>query len=165
MKFYPRAITEIGTKTSMKISSKILSACLIVSLLLLSSPLTVWAKKGDKNYKQGQAYEAAQQWEKAAQEYALAVAADPSRVEFQLHYNRARFEASQSYMVRGRELAERKDYLGAYNAYRQSYGYDPINEVAASEMEHMLRLQREKTGEPAEGVIVLRRPAIVHVQG
>ncbi|HEX8422662.1 MAG TPA: secretin N-terminal domain-containing protein, partial [Pyrinomonadaceae bacterium] len=43
-------------------------------------------------------------------------------------------------------LAEQGDFSGAYNAYRQAMGYDPINELAASEMERMLRLQREKEG-------------------
>ena len=34
-------------------------------------------KKGEKNFKRGMQYEAAQQWEKAAQEFTLAVAAEP----------------------------------------------------------------------------------------
>ena len=33
------------------------------------------------------------------------------------------------------------DFVGAYNAFRQAYGYDPVNELAVSEMERMLRLQ------------------------
>ena len=121
---------------------------LVVIFCLLAAPMTAFAKKGEKNYKQGLKYEAAQQWEKAAQEFTLAVAADPSNVEYQLHYRRAVFNASQMYMQQGRALAEQRDYIGAYNAFRQAYGYDPVNELALSEMERMLRLQREKTGEP-----------------
>ncbi|MDQ3745429.1 MAG: hypothetical protein M3444_13695, partial [Acidobacteriota bacterium] len=33
---------------------------------------------------------------------------------------------------------------GAYNAFRQAYGLDPVNDLAAQEMEHVLRLQRER---------------------
>ncbi|HEX8890302.1 MAG TPA: secretin N-terminal domain-containing protein [Pyrinomonadaceae bacterium] len=128
-----------------------LFASLLIIFCLLVAPMTAFAKKGDKNYKQGMKYEAAQQWEKAAQEFTLAVAADPSNVEYQLHYRRAVFNASQTYMQQGRALAEQRDYLGAYNAFRQAYGYDPVNELALSEMERMLRLQREKTGEPGAG--------------
>ncbi|MFX5222119.1 hypothetical protein ABTD21_19575, partial [Acinetobacter baumannii] len=84
--------------------------------------MTALAKKGEKNYKRGLQYEAAQQWEQAAQEFALAVAADPSNIEYQLHYRRALFNASQVFMQRGRALAERGDYVGAYNAFRQAYG-------------------------------------------
>jgi general secretion pathway protein D len=122
-------------------------ASLVVIFCLLAAPLTAFAKKGEKNFKRGLQYEAAQQWEKAAQEFTLAVAADPSNVEYQLHYRRALFNASQQYMQQGRALAEQRDYIGAYNAFRQAYGYDPVNELSLSEMERMLRLQREKTGE------------------
>jgi len=119
---------------------------LLMVAVLLASPASVLAKKGEKNYKRGIEYEKAQQWEKAAQEFALAVAASPSETEYQLHYRRAVFNASQNYMTKGRALADQGDYIGAYNAYRQAYGLDPINDLAAQEMDRMLRLQREKEG-------------------
>jgi len=126
-------------------------ASLLVVFCLLAAPMTAFAKKkGEKNFKQGIQYETAQQWEKAAQEFTLAVAADPSNVEYQLHYRRSVFNASQVFMQQGRALAEQRDYIGAYNAFRQSYGYDPVNELALSEMARMLRLQREKTGESVD---------------
>ena len=126
-------------------------ASMLVVFCLLAAPMTAFAKKGEKNYKRGLQYESAQQWDKAAQEFTLAVAADPSSVEYQLHYRRAVFNASQTYMQQGRALAEQRDYIGGYNAFRQAYGYDPVNELALSEMERMLRLQREKTGETLPG--------------
>jgi general secretion pathway protein D len=128
-----------NTRTRTLISF-VLAAC------LLSLPLTAFAKKGDKNFKRGMQYELAQQWDKAAQEFTLAVAADPSNMEYQLHFRRASFNASQTYMQQGRSLAERGDFVGAYNAFRQAYGYDPVNELAVSEMERMLRLQAVKEG-------------------
>ena len=124
----------------------LISFVLTFSLLLL--PITALAKKGDKNFKRGMQYESAQQWDKAAQEYTLAVAADPSNIEYQLHFRRASFNASQTYMQQGRALADQRDYIGAYNAFRQAYGYDPVNELAVSEMERMLRLQNVKEGKP-----------------
>src|ERR1041385_8177500 len=138
-------------------SRRILSYILAVSLLSL--PLTAFAKKGDKNFKRGMDYEAAQQWDKAAQEFTLAVAADPSNTEYQMHFRRASFNASQTYMQQGRSLAEQGDFLGAYNAFRQAYGYDPVNELAVAEMERMLRMQGVKEGrntpsktEPQDGM-------------
>jgi general secretion pathway protein D len=118
----------------------------VLSICLLSLPITAFAKKGEKNFKRGMQYEQAQQWDKAAQEFTLAVAADPSNVEYQLHFRRASFNASQTYMQQGRSLSERGDFVGAYNAFRQAYGYDPVNELAVSEMERMLRLQAVKEG-------------------
>ncbi|HEX2269429.1 MAG TPA: secretin N-terminal domain-containing protein [Pyrinomonadaceae bacterium] len=124
----------------------------VLTICLLSLPITAFAKKGEKNFKRGMQYEQAQQWDKAAQEFTLAVAADPSNIEYQLHFRRASFNASQTYMQQGRSLSERGDFVGAYNAFRQAYGYDPVNELAISEMERMLRLQAVKEGRsPASG--------------
>ena len=123
---------------------------LVLAASLLALPMTAFAKKGDKNYKRGLQYESAQQWDKAAQEYTLAVAADPSNMEYQLHFRRASFNASQTYMQQGRSLSERGDFVGAYNAFRQAYGFDPVNELAVSEMERMLRLQAVKEGRAPE---------------
>src|SRR5262249_48703153 len=71
---------------------------------------------------------------------------DPHNVDYQLHYRRAVFNASQTFMQQGRALAEQRDYVGAYNAFRQAFGYDPVNQLAVSEMERMLRLQEVKEG-------------------
>ena len=119
---------------------------LVLALCLLGLPITAFGKKGEKNFKRGMQFEEAQQWDKAAQEFTLAVAADPSNMEYQLHFRRASFNASQTYMQQGRSLAERGDFVGAYNAFRQAYGYDPVNELAVSEMERMLRMQAVKEG-------------------
>lgn len=123
----------------------------LLTFCLLLVPITALAKKGEKNFKRGLQHEAAQQWEKAAQEFILAVAANPADVEYQLHFRRASFNASQSFMQQGRALAEQRDYVGAYNAFRQAYGYDAVNELAVSEMERMLRLQSVKEGTNGTG--------------
>ena len=119
---------------------------LVIVTCLLAVPVSAFGKKGKEHYDQGMKYELAQQWEKAAQEFTLALAADPSCVDYQLHYQRSVFNASQSFMKQGRSLAEQRDYVGAYNAFRQAYGYDPVNQLAVSEMERMVRLQEVKEG-------------------
>lgn len=134
----------------LKTQPKILVSFLLTFCLLLL-PVTALAKKGEKNFKRGMQYESAQQWEKAAQEFMLAVAANPADAEYQLHFRRASFNASQSFMQQGRALAEQRDYVGAYNAFRQAYGYDAVNELAVSEMERMLRLQSVKDGTNGSG--------------
>lgn len=119
---------------------------LIMVVCLLAVPVSAFGKKGKDHFNRGMKHEQAQQWEKAAQEFMLAVAADPSNAEYQLHYRRAIFNASQTFMQQGRSLAEQRDYIGAYNAFRQAFGYDPVNQLAVSEMERMLRLQEVKEG-------------------
>src|SRR5215510_9217055 len=119
---------------------------LVVVFCLVAVPVGAFGKKGRDHYNRGLDYELAQQWDKAAQEFTLALAADPSNVDYQLHYRRAVFNASQTFMQQGRALAEQRDYVGAYNAFRQAFGYDPVNQLAVSEMERMLRLQAVKDG-------------------
>lgn len=119
---------------------------LMIVACMLALPMTAFAKKGREHFNRGMDYEKAQQWEKAAQEFTLALAADPGNVDYQLHYRRAIFNASQSFMQQGRALAEQRDYVGAYNAFRQAFGYDPVNQLAVSEMERMLRLEQVKQG-------------------
>ena len=119
---------------------------LMIVTCILALPMTAFAKKGKEHYNRGMDFEKAQQWEKAAQEFTLALAADPGNVDYQLHYRRALFNASQSFMQQGRAMAEQRDYVGAYNAFRQSFGYDPVNQLAVSEMERMLRLEQVKQG-------------------
>lgn len=119
---------------------------LVIVTCMLVVPVSAFGKKGKDNFNRGMKYEQAQQWEKAAQEFTLAVAADPANVDYQLHYRRALFNASQKFMEQGRSLAEARDYVGAYNAFRQAFGYDPVNQLAVSEMERMIRLQEVKEG-------------------
>jgi general secretion pathway protein D len=120
---------------------------LVMVVCLLALPVSALSgKKGKDHFDRGMKFEQAQQWEKAAQEFTLAVAADPHNVDYQLHFRRAVFNASQSFMQQGRSLAEQRDYVGAYNAYRMAFGYDPVNQLAVSEMERMIRLQEVKEG-------------------
>src|SRR5712691_4475224 len=119
---------------------------LVMVVCLLALPVSAFGRKGKEHYDRGMKFEEAQQWEKAAQEFTLAIAADPHNVDYQLHYRRTVFNASQSFMQQGRSLAEQRDYVGAYNAFRQAFGYDPVNQLAVSEMERMLRLQEVKEG-------------------
>src|SRR3989442_6130170 len=119
---------------------------LIIVTCLLALAVSAFGKKGKDHYDRGMKAEQNRQWDQAAQEFTLALAADPSNVDYRLHYQRAVFNASQMYMQQGRSLAEQRDYVGAYNAFRQAFGYDPVNQLAVSEMERMLRLEEVKEG-------------------
>lgn len=130
-----------------------ISLMLIFALLM---PTFALAGGGDgkKHFKAGMKAEVAEQWDRAVEEFALAVVDDPKNPEYRLHYQRAIFNASQMYVRRGAALAEQKDYAGAYLAFRKSYAYDPTNELAKSEMERMLRLQKGLENGDQSGVMV-----------
>ncbi|MDQ3063617.1 MAG: hypothetical protein M3R14_12285, partial [Acidobacteriota bacterium] len=118
--------------------------CLFL-LISLVSPTAVLAAgdDGKKHFKEGLKAEVSEQWDKAVEEFALAIAETPKNSEYRLHYQRALFNASQMFMKRGTALAAEKDYAGAYLAFRKAYAYDPVNELAKSEMDRMMRLQQE----------------------
>ena len=123
----------------------------LVLLLSLMSPVAAVAfTDGKSHFKQGMKHEAAEEWDKAAEQFALAVADTPKNPEYRLHLARALFNASQMFMKKGRVAFTEKDYEGAYTAFRRAYGFDPTNELAKSEMERMVRLQREATGMPVD---------------
>lgn len=126
------------------------SLSLLLMLSLMSPMATLAIGDGKKHFKQGMKHEAAEEWDKAVEEFALAVTDNPKNPEYKLHLQRALFNASQMYMRKGNTAAQEKDYQGAYIAFRKAYAYDPVNELAKSEMARMVRLQEamQKGEEP-----------------
>ncbi len=108
-------------------------------------------KSGKKNFKEGMKYERLEQWDRAAQEFALAVAAEPNNPEYRLHLLRALQGASLMFLKRGDAFYEQNDYASAYSAYKQAFAYDQTNEMARVKMERMIELQKAAAGigEPA----------------
>lgn len=125
---------------------RFLAAFLTLCLTVPSTAVMALAdgKSGKKSYREGLKYEELQQWDRAAQEFALAVAAEPGNAEYKLHYARALQSASIMYMKQGDELAKQGDYASAYNAYRSALGYDPGNEMASMKMRSMLEIQKDQ---------------------
>ncbi|MEP6903551.1 MAG: secretin N-terminal domain-containing protein [Actinomycetota bacterium] len=118
-----------------------LSFFLVFSLL---SPISVLAMSDGKKYFQaGMKAESSEDWDKAVEQFALAITDNPKNPEYRLHYVRSLFNASQMYIRKGTALANEKDYKGGYDAFRKAYAYDPTNELAKAEMERMARLYKE----------------------
>jgi general secretion pathway protein D len=127
----------------MKIPSYIRFTVSLVLLICLTSPIVALAgndKEGKNHFKAGMKFEDAEQWDKAVEEFAMAIVNTPKNAEYRLHYQRSLFNASQMFMKSGNALVEQKDYKGAYNAFRKAYAYDSTNELAKAETERMLRL-------------------------
>lgn len=116
----------------------------LILVLALMSPISILAFGDDKkHFAEGMKYEVAEQWDKAVESFALAVAENPKNAEYRLHLVRSLFNASQMYMKKGTAAAKEKDYESGYLAFRRAYAFDPTNELAKSEMERMVRLQKE----------------------
>src|SRR5499433_2240143 len=130
---------------------RFLAAFLSLCLLLPGAALAD-GKNGKKNFKEGMKYEELQQWDMAAQRFALALSAEPNNPEYKVHYLQALQRASLMYITRGDALAEQNDFAGAYVAYRQAYNYDPGNEISKFKMERMLELQKAQASGTSEQV-------------
>src|SRR5262245_22118895 len=153
-----------------KILRKYLTLAMTLCLLLTSVALG-GGKSGKKQYQEGLKYEVQQQWDLAAQQFALAVAAEPDNVEYRLHLLRALQGASLMLLRRGDTLAEQDELASAYTAYKQAYAYDQTNEMARLKMERMLEQQRAQSGvseksgyDPRTGNIVPANAEVVAPQ-
>ncbi len=121
--------------------------CFVLLASLLSPTAVLAFGDGKKFFKEGLRLAVLEDWDKAVEQFALAVSENPKNPEYRLHYQRALFMASQQYMKKGASLAIEKDYKGGYEAFRRAYAYDPTNELAKAEMERMARLYREENGD------------------
>ena len=116
----------------------------LLLVLAMLSPTAIFAfDGGKKHFQEGMKHEAAEEWDKAVEEYALAVSETPKNPEYRLHLTRALFNASQMYVKKGTMLAKENNYEDAYVAFRRAYAFDPTNELAKSEMDRMVRLQKD----------------------
>ncbi len=128
----------------MKKSAYIRFALSFFLVFTMLSPISVLAMGDGKKYFQaGMKAETAEDWDKAVEQFALAITDNPKNPEYRLHYVRSLFNASQMYIRKGTALANEKDYKGGYDAFRKAYAYDPTNELAKAEMERMARLYKE----------------------
>ncbi|MDI1241584.1 MAG: secretin N-terminal domain-containing protein [bacterium] len=114
---------------------------LLLLLCLLSPTAALAFGDGKKFFKEGMKHEIAEEWDKAAELFAQAVGENPKNPEYRLHLQRSLFFASQQYMAKGRAAADEKDYAAAYTYFRKAYAFDPVNELAKSEMARMVRMQ------------------------
>src|SRR5262245_4437366 len=144
----------MNTITSVGTSSRRFLAILLSLCLLLPGAALADGKNGNgrKNFKEGVKFEQQQQWDMAAQYFAMALQAEPNNPEYKIHYLQAIQRASIMYVSRGDALAELNDYPSAYTAYRTAYQLDPGNEIAKFKMDRMLELQKAQVTGGAEPV-------------
>ncbi len=112
-------------------------AIVLILVFMLAVPVITFADH-KKYFKEGLKYEINRQWDKAAEQFALAASEKPANVEYQLHLSRALVNAALMLIERGDRLADQKDYQAAYQAFRQAFAFDRTNELALIKARNML---------------------------
>src|SRR5215510_3343514 len=132
----------------MKKYSRPRTSLVFILVVCLSFPVTALGggKSGKKNFKEGARHESAEQWDLAAEQYALAVANEPDNAEYKLRLLRAMQMASLMYSARGDLLESKGDYAGAYNAYSRAFTFDRANETTRIKMSRMIEQQKSHDG-------------------
>src|SRR2546421_12509753 len=115
--FQPRSLWGPNIKQTGNVMKRSIHVRFFVSLLLLLarlSPITTDAAArfddSKRHFNEGIKHEDSQEWDKAVEEFALAVSASPKNPEYRLHLTRALFNASQMFMKKGTTAAKEKDY-------------------------------------------------------
>jgi general secretion pathway protein D len=119
----------------------------LLAICLIFPPIAfAGGKAGKKYFEEGVKHENSEQWDQAAERYALAVAEDPGNAEYRLRLLRATQMASLMFIARGDLLEAKGDFAAAYNAYARASNYDRTNETARVKMMRMLEQQRAAQG-------------------
>ncbi len=108
---------------------------------------------GTRHYKSAQQAGAAQDWDRAAAEYMLALKAQPGNEVYRLQLVKALHEAAYMHIARGKDLAEAQDYKGALAEYQKAREYEPSNTylpTLAAAAEAALNPPKVEEGAPAE---------------
>lgn len=128
-----------------------------VALVLLgvlgAGVLEARTRKGEKLLRQGQLAESKQDYDTALELYEQAVAEDPQDAGYKMAAYRARFQASQQHLARGRKLLEEGKLQEAAAAFQRAYAIDPSSTLAADELRKTLALieRQRRAGEEGEG--------------
>src|SRR5262247_1367885 len=141
-----RSLSKFQSEVVMKKYFRRRTPLVFLLAICLSLPATAFGggKSGKKNFKEGAKYESAEQWDLAAEQYALAVANEPDNAEYRLRLLRAMQMASLMFAARGDLLEAKGDYAGAYNAYARAFIYDRANETTRIKMSRMIEQQKSR---------------------
>ena len=131
------------------IFKQICSILLVCAMLAPSLPLQARTRKGDKALDHGRKLEAAREYEKALEQYEIAMKEDPADIAYQLAARRTRFEASQVYVHLGQRVRTEGNLEDAMSAFTKALMLDPSSSIALQEVRRtklMIDEENRKTG-------------------
>ncbi|MEM9558322.1 MAG: secretin N-terminal domain-containing protein [Acidobacteriota bacterium] len=116
-----------------------------VTLLLAGALVSGCASRG--LYRQAQAEEQAGRWDEAVLKYLEAVRQNPDNIAYRAALMRAKVQAAQEHVRRGKEFREAGVLERALVEYRQAIELDPTNQYAEAELRRVLaEMQAQREG-------------------
>ena len=130
------------------------AATLFLTLSLCS--LSARTSKGEKFWKDAQAAEEQQNYDRAAELYTLAAQHDPSNLAYEMGERRSRFEAAQAHMKAGTLDRDAGKFEAALQEFQRAFSLDPSNMLAVEELQRtreMLARNKARHLPPEEQVL------------
>jgi general secretion pathway protein D len=106
--------------------------------------LAAGCPKGKPDYQQGRRAETLQDYDAAYEFYQKALKSEPGNAEYQIKFNRARFEAGAFHVKQGLKLRERGDLQGAGGEFQRAEAIDPSSPIAEQELRKTAEMIAEK---------------------
>jgi general secretion pathway protein D len=126
----------------MNIINRLGKVLVVLPLLLLLLPTAMEARKRAENklLKQAEAAELAKDWDTALELYKKTLAADPHDATSQIGVQRARFEAGQLHLIKGRELRQQGNLEQAVAEFQKGIFADPGSSIHMQELDTTLKM-------------------------
>lgn len=117
----------------------------ILAIILLAGGALQAKNKGDKLFKDGQAAEQRQDWDKALDLFQQALDEKPNDSQFMISMRRARFQAGQKHVNLGAKLRSQGKLEEALEEFQRALIADPSSAIAIQEMKRTQgMIDREK---------------------
>jgi len=138
-------------KMNRLVAKLVAPAALLAVLMTLALPLAARTKKGDKLAAEGLKFEMQRQYDKALENYELALASDTSDINYQLMTRRVRFQAGQLHVNNGLKLRTDGKLDEALAEFNKAYTIDPSSTSAEQEIRRTLHMVEREKQRKAQG--------------
>src|SRR5258708_25564975 len=111
-----------------------LLACSTMLWMSVVPAVAAKSRKGDKYFREGQRAEPTREFDKALQQYELAIKEDPTDVRYQMSLRRVKFGAGAQHIDKGQKLREAGQLDEALLEFERAFSIDPSSPLAVQEI-------------------------------
>jgi general secretion pathway protein D len=119
-------------------------------ILMVVAVLVLAKDKGDNDYKEAQAAESRQDWDRALKAYMSALDKNPNNPAYTIGMRRMRFQSAQLHVNQGQKLRADGRVVEALGEFQKALIADPASAIAIQEMKRTQAILDEKPAEQHE---------------